>query len=67
MSRAHALQERVAAATEADAEARRIADLYPSKPPISSVPTRPQFGWPDCTPSIGLAQEHVEQRQTIVC
>jgi hypothetical protein len=65
VARAHALQEQVAAATKADAEARRITDLY--------TKAVEQLGSEKAPVRLGglyalerLAQDHVEQRQTIV-
>jgi hypothetical protein len=65
VTRAHALQERVAAAAEEDAEARRITDLY--------TKAVDQLGSEKAPVRLGglyalerLAQDHEEHRQTIV-
>jgi hypothetical protein len=64
-ARTHALQERTALANEADAAARRITDLY--------TKAVEQLGSEKAPVRLGglyalerLAQDHVEQRQTIV-
>jgi hypothetical protein len=65
VARAFALQEQIAAATKADAEARRITDLY--------TKAVEQIGSEKAPVRLGgfyalerLAQDHIEQRQTIV-
>lgn len=63
--RDQALQERVATTTEADAEARRITDLYTKAvEQLGSEKAPVRFGGLYALER--LAQDHVEQRQTIV-